>query len=130
MYMELSKFAYCKKCTEAKFSDESSATMKVVPLPVSLAQGISSDDVKPSSLFTSRARPLPQFGGSRKCPACNLVVSILDEKNGPMASKWHKKCLKCEGCSKSLDSGAMMKDNGKFTSLICRSCHVSNFQAR
>jgi hypothetical protein len=38
--------------------------------------------------------------------------------------------LKCEGCSKSLDSGAMMKDNGKFTSLICRSCHVSNFQAR
>ncbi|KAH8550090.1 hypothetical protein BGW37DRAFT_91725 [Umbelopsis sp. PMI_123] len=126
MYMEMAKLAYCKPCAGSKFADDGSATMKVVPPPVSImAQVILTDDVKPSALFSSRARPLPQFGGSKKCPACHQVVNILEEKNGPMASKWHKKCLKCEMCSKPLDSSAIMKDNGQFTSLVCRSCHYN-----
>lgn len=125
--MEMAKSAYCKSCAGNKFADDGSATMKVVPPPVSIMAPvmISSDDVKPSALFSSRARPLPRFGGSKTCPACHQTINLLEEKNGPMASKWHKKCLKCESCSKALDSSAIMKDNGKFTSLVCRSCHVS-----
>lgn len=125
--MEMAKSAYCKSCAGNKFADDGSATMKVVPPPVTIMAPvmISSDDVKPSALFSSRARPLPRFGGSKTCPACHQTINLLEERNGPMASKWHKKCLKCESCSKALDSSAIMKDNGMFTSLVCRSCHVS-----
>ncbi|KAI9288070.1 hypothetical protein BC943DRAFT_182953 [Umbelopsis sp. AD052] len=129
LYMEMAKSPYCKSCAGSKFADDGSATMKVVPPPVSImAPVISSDDVKPSSLFTSRARPLPRFGGSKTCPACHQTINLLEEKNGPMASKWHKKCLKCEACSKALDSSAIMKDNGQFTSLVCRSCHYNRVE--
>lgn len=66
-----------------------------------------SSAVKPSSLMSRRARPLPKFGVRKTCPGCQETIqSVHEEKPGPKATRWHIKCLKCTGCSKSLDSGA------------------------
>ncbi|RCI04670.1 hypothetical protein CU098_012061 [Rhizopus stolonifer] len=71
-----------------------------------------SDVVKPSSLMSSRGRPLPRFGVVRDCPRCNeRIDSVHDEIPGPKASRWHKKCLSCTGCSKMLDSGTNVQED-------------------
>ncbi|CAO3654202.1 unnamed protein product [Mucor hiemalis] len=67
--------------------------------------------IKPSSLMSSRGRPLPRFGVVRDCPGCSQrIVSVHEEIPGPKAARWHKKCLACKGCSKILDSGATVHE--------------------
>ncbi|KAI9243990.1 hypothetical protein BY458DRAFT_447986 [Sporodiniella umbellata] len=86
------------------------------------------DIVKPSSLMSSRGRPLPRFGVIRDCPRCNeRIASVHDEIPGPKASRWHKKCLTCTGCSKTLDSGTNVQED-KTTGRLnpwCTTCIVS-----
>jgi hypothetical protein len=52
-----------------------------------------------------------KLGGSKRCPKCNTTISIMDEIPGPLASRWHKKCLVCVKCNKQLDSAAKMKSS-------------------
>ncbi|GAN06568.1 hypothetical protein MAM1_0128c06054 [Mucor ambiguus] len=71
------------------------------------------ETVKPSSLMSSRGRrPLPRFGVVRDCAGCNQrIYSVHEEIPGPKASRWHKKCLVCTGCKKTLDSGATVHEH-------------------
>jgi hypothetical protein len=84
--------------------------------------------IKPSSLMSSRGRPLPRFGVTKDCPGCNKrIVSVHEEIPGPKASRWHKKCLACNGCNKVLDSGATVHQNDGTGNLEpwCTTCLVS-----
>lgn len=84
--------------------------------------------IKPSSLMSSRGRPLPRFGVVRDCPGCSQrIVSVHEEIPGPKAARWHKKCLACKGCSKILDSGATVHEEEGTGSLKpwCTTCLVS-----
>lgn len=90
---------------------------------------LQNDTVKSSLLMSSRRRPLPSFETTRECPKCGKrITSISEETLGPKASKWHKKCLVCEGCNKMLDSSAAVIEN-KITKNIlyplCTTCVVS-----
>ncbi|KAK4518887.1 uncharacterized protein ATC70_009112 [Mucor velutinosus] len=87
------------------------------------------ETVKPSSLMSSRGRrPLPQFGVVRDCAGCNQrIYSVHEEIPGPKASKWHKKCLVCTGCNKTLDSGATVHEHEDTHTLNpwCTTCLLS-----
>jgi hypothetical protein len=86
--------------------------------------------IKPSSLMSSRGRPLPRFGVVRDCPGCSQrIVSVHEEIPGPKAARWHKKCLACNECSKILDSGATVHEEKETRNLKpwCTTCLVSTF---
>lgn len=88
----------------------------------------SNESIKPSSLMSSRGRPLPRFGVVRDCPGCSeRIVSVHEEIPGPKAARWHKKCLACNGCSKILDSGATVHEEEGTGNLKpwCTTCLVS-----
>ncbi|KAF9575375.1 hypothetical protein EC968_003426 [Mortierella alpina] len=53
-----------------------------------------------TSLFSTRTRPLPKFGGVTNCPRCQQPVGVMDQVPGPKNEKWHKKCLHCKECKK------------------------------
>ncbi|CDS12276.1 hypothetical protein LRAMOSA04471 [Lichtheimia ramosa] len=85
--------------------------------------------VMPSSLMSRRAKPLPKFGMRKVCAGCNqTIASVHDEKPGPRATRWHKKCLCCQGCAKVLDSAAVVHDNPSSGGLDpwCRLCLLAN----
>ncbi|KAI8147810.1 hypothetical protein BJV82DRAFT_593447 [Fennellomyces sp. T-0311] len=72
----------------------------------------SSGGIKPSSLMSRRARPLPKFGSRKVCAGCcQTIVSVHEEKPGPRATRWHTKCLCCRRCSKALDSAAVVHES-------------------
>ncbi|CEP16366.1 hypothetical protein [Parasitella parasitica] len=77
----------------------------------------------PSEIFRSRKSALPQLGGERFCAHCKKSMPLFDALPGPNASRWHKKCLRCAGCKKQMDSDAHMtvKDDGVFV-VHCRGC--------
>lgn len=78
----------------------------------------------PSDIFKSRKKVLPRLGGVRTCARCNESMPFSDTQPGPNASRWHKKCLRCTGCKKQMDSDAHMTVN-KETGLClvyCRDC--------
>ncbi|KAF9584778.1 hypothetical protein BGW38_005215 [Lunasporangiospora selenospora] len=81
-----------------------------------------SDPPALSSLFSTRTRPLPRFGGVTSCPRCQQPVSVMDQVPGPKNEKWHKKCLSCKECKKPLDSSALTRGEGE---AFCRGCFVS-----
>ncbi|KAG0093254.1 Cysteine and glycine-rich protein 1 [Podila epicladia] len=72
-----------------------------------------------TSLFSTRTRPLPKFGGVTTCPRCQQAVGVMDQVPGPKNEKWHKKCLNCKDCKKNLDSSAMTRGEGE---AYCRGC--------
>lgn len=73
------------------------------------------------SIWASRSTPFsPQtFGGMSMCPSCGDKLTMFEYTPGPAGTKYHKKCLKCRGCSKELDSGAKVDFDGY---LWCRKC--------
>lgn len=77
-----------------------------------------------TSLFSTRTRPLPKFGGVMTCPRCQQAVGVMDQVPGPKGEKWHKKCLSCKECKKVLDSSALTRGEGE---AFCRGCFVSPF---
>ncbi|CAO3573399.1 unnamed protein product [Mortierella alpina] len=72
-----------------------------------------------TSLFSTRTRPLPKFGGVTNCPRCQQPVGVMDQVPGPKNEKWHKKCLNCKECKKVLDSSCLTRGEGE---AFCRGC--------
>ncbi|OBZ89924.1 Four and a half LIM domains protein 3 [Choanephora cucurbitarum] len=130
---------YCQTCTHEKLDQDKqvlSDHLKIVPSPISknhemVASPVTPlspltqipENVKPSTLMSSRGRPLPKFGLVRDCAGCHeRIVSVHEEIPGPKASKWHKKCLVCQGCLKSLDSGASVDEEEGKLKPWCTTC--------
>uniref|UniRef100_A0A3B3SAF2 Cysteine-rich protein 2 n=1 Tax=Paramormyrops kingsleyae TaxID=1676925 RepID=A0A3B3SAF2_9TELE len=47
------------------------------------------------------------------CPKCTPVVYRYTEKVSSLGKDWHKFCLKCERCSKTLTAGGHAEHDGK-----------------
>ncbi|KAI8646922.1 hypothetical protein BD408DRAFT_473751 [Parasitella parasitica] len=155
IYIDLNG-SHCQTCSSDNITDKETLSkhMKIVPqlLKVAANNGISittkhcfspveeiatspngyiADTVKPSSLMSSRGRrPLPRFGLIRDCAGCNQrILSVHEEIPGPKASKWHKKCLVCSGCNKTLDSGATVHEQAESNALKpwCTTCLLRDY---
>ncbi|MBW0504220.1 hypothetical protein O181_043935 [Austropuccinia psidii MF-1] len=92
------------------------------PLPPQLApKPVLKPPLKPASLASHTAYPTSvsvmmnraQLGmdGPKICPRCSQTVYHAEQVLA-IGKKWHKRCLRCESCSKALDAN-MNERNGK-----------------
>ncbi|GAN05910.1 hypothetical protein MAM1_0105d05386 [Mucor ambiguus] len=127
---------YCDHCTPTNTKPMSTFTTTKRAVKSDLKISTNTDSSKeaaprrnstittPSDIFKSRKKVLPRLGGVRTCARCNESMPFSDTQPGPNASRWHKKCLRCTGCKKQMDSDAHMTVN-KETGLClvyCRDC--------
>ncbi|KAI8369461.1 uncharacterized protein BYT42DRAFT_549145 [Radiomyces spectabilis] len=113
----ISSSAATSRCTSPTDSSMPSSASSPCILSPTVARGA-------SSLMSSRDRPLPKFGTSKTCPGCQKrILSVYEEKTGPLATRWHSKCLACTRCSKALDSAAVLqKDEVGSQKPWCTAC--------
>ncbi|KAI8100053.1 uncharacterized protein BX664DRAFT_382494 [Halteromyces radiatus] len=94
-------------CTTSS-SASSSIRSSISPLSPSMSSPLFADNNEkaetPSHIWMHRTRALPKLGGSKICAGCHKSIAVMEDTPGPKASRWHKKCLKCTGCKKQLDS--------------------------
>eukprot|EP01121_Diplochlamys_sp_Union-15-3_P007267 TRINITY_DN1835_c0_g1_i1.p1 TRINITY_DN1835_c0_g1~~TRINITY_DN1835_c0_g1_i1.p1 ORF type:complete len:119 (-),score=14.65 TRINITY_DN1835_c0_g1_i1:47-403(-) len=64
---------------------------------------------------------MSKFGGTPKCPTCGKAVYFAEQVLA-LNKPWHKQCLKCKQCSKSLSPGQFSDNNGN---IYCKSCYAS-----
>lgn len=69
----------------------------------------------------------PTYGGAPKCITCNKSVYFAEQQFGPGGKIYHKGCLKCLSCSKSLDALHLVDREGE---PYCKSCYSKNFGAK
>ncbi|TIA90658.1 hypothetical protein E3P99_01463 [Wallemia hederae] len=95
------------------------------PKPSSFSPHVSQISPK-KSLWATRSSPFSQshFGGMSSCPSCGDKLTLFECTPGPAGTKYHKKCLRCKGCAKELDSFAKVDFDGW---VWCRGCFVSVF---
>lgn len=93
--------------------------------PIADQQQEDNGPTSPSYVFKNRTRALPKLGGSKVCPRCHKPVAVMDDVPGPMASRWHKKCLACAKCKKQMDSSAKVTEGEQGEWLVhCSDCKV------
>mmetsp|Transcript_39053 Transcript_39053/g.98443 ORF Transcript_39053/g.98443 Transcript_39053/m.98443 type:complete len:85 (+) Transcript_39053:43-297(+) len=64
------------------------------------------------------------FGkGGAKCPRCGKTVYFAEKATGP-GGDWHKTCLRCKTCGKSVDSTTLAEKDGE---AYCKACHGKQF---
>ncbi|GAA5999077.1 hypothetical protein JCM5350_005042 [Sporobolomyces pararoseus] len=66
----------------------------------------------------------PVFGGAPTCPTCQQKVYFAEQTLGPGGRAFHKVCLKCVGCGKSLEPRLLVDHDGE---AYCKSCHGKSF---
>ncbi|KAG7267083.1 hypothetical protein CRUP_024449 [Coryphaenoides rupestris] len=60
-----------------------------------------------------RAASFTSFsGGPNECPRCNKTVYFA-EKVSSLGKNWHRPCLRCERCSKTLTPGSHAEHDGQ-----------------
>ncbi|KAG0351702.1 hypothetical protein BGZ54_003135 [Gamsiella multidivaricata] len=66
-------------------------------------------------------------GGGDICPRCQKIVYHAESALAPGGAKYHKLCLRCVECSKSLDSTNMTDRQG---TPYCKTCYGKAFGAK
>ncbi|GAA5962632.1 hypothetical protein JCM3765_006866 [Sporobolomyces pararoseus] len=69
----------------------------------------------------------PVFGGAPTCPTCQQKVYFAEQTLGPGGRAFHKLCLKCVGCGKSLEPRLLVDHDGESVQAYCKSCHGKSF---
>ncbi|GAM27775.1 hypothetical protein SAMD00019534_109510 [Acytostelium subglobosum LB1] len=67
---------------------------------------------------------MSKFGGAPKCPICTKSVYAAEKALGPGGNDYHKTCLVCVTCKKSLDSTNLCENDSK---PYCKACYGKNF---
>ena len=66
------------------------------------------------------------FGANQpKCPKCNKTVYFAERVVGLNGTEWHKGCMRCNGCEKTLGSVADITDHKGEP--YCKVCYAKNF---
>ena len=66
------------------------------------------------------------FGANQpKCPKCDKTVYFAERVVGLNGTEWHKGCLRCESCEKTLGSVAEITDHKGEP--YCKVCYAKNF---
>ncbi|KAI8368297.1 uncharacterized protein BYT42DRAFT_586067 [Radiomyces spectabilis] len=119
-FYEVNNAAHCEACSRQKMT---TVQHKQPSPPEESPEVKSRESDHPSRILSHRTRALPKLGGSKICPRCRDSIAVMDDTPGPRASRWHKKCLRCAGCSKQMDSGAKVTEgeNGEWL-VYCRNC--------
>ncbi|KAH8922273.1 LIM-domain-containing protein [Atractiella rhizophila] len=82
------------------------------------AASVTSNGARSVTSVTSSGK----VGGGDLCRRCGKVVYFAEEKRA-VGQKWHKSCLRCASCDKSLSSHLVEKDSLPY----CNQCYSKNF---
>ncbi|KZT23046.1 LIM-domain-containing protein [Neolentinus lepideus HHB14362 ss-1] len=67
------------------------------------------------------------FGGTPICPRCSKAVYAAEQVMGPGRKLYHKFCLTCAICNKTLDSLSLLEHDEE---PYCKNCHSKAFGTR
>lgn len=81
---------------------------------------------RPGGLMTPKKMPMT-FGGGDICPRCQKTVYAAESALAPGGGKYHKMCLRCMECSKSLDSTNITDRQGE---ILCKTCYSKKYGAK
>ncbi|KAF9427411.1 Cysteine and glycine-rich protein 1 [Podila epigama] len=82
--------------------------------------------VRSGGLMTPKKLPMT-FGGGDICPRCQKTVYAAESALAPGGLKFHKLCLRCFECSKSLDSTNITDRQGE---ILCKTCYSKKYGAK
>ncbi|KAG0333849.1 hypothetical protein BG004_000673 [Podila humilis] len=77
-------------------------------------------------MMTPKKMPMT-FGGGDICPRCQKTVYAAESALAPGGVKYHKLCLRCMECSKSLDSTNITDRQGE---ILCKTCYSKKYGAK
>ncbi|KAK3844937.1 MAG: hypothetical protein J3R72DRAFT_397655 [Linnemannia gamsii] len=80
-----------------------------------------------SGLMTPKKMTASFGGGGDICPRCQKTVYHAESALAPGGAKYHKLCLRCVECSKSLDSTNMTDRQG---TPYCKTCYSKAWGAK
>ncbi|KDE02225.1 hypothetical protein MVLG_07205 [Microbotryum lychnidis-dioicae p1A1 Lamole] len=69
----------------------------------------------------------PTFAAAPKCTYCGKSVYFAEQTIGPAGKIYHKPCLKCSSCGKTLEPGALLDHAGD---PYCKACYGKAFGTR
>ncbi|KAI8454793.1 hypothetical protein BY996DRAFT_4581504 [Phakopsora pachyrhizi] len=117
-----------KNIKEASFSKELSLSVEngneqVVESPSKVSDSIYRG--YKSSNSPRKINVLSQFGndGPKLCPRCSSTVYHAEQILA-LGKKWHKRCLRCQECNKTLETNSMNEREGK---PYCFKCYDAKF---
>lgn len=69
----------------------------------------------------------PTFAAAPQCATCSRAVYFAEQQVGPGGKVYHKGCLRCQSCSKTLDALGLLDHDGE---PYCKPCHGKSFGAK
>ena len=103
--------------------DGDSAAPPATPSRISLPDSFTKGDaaVEPVPAPSRKQTKVLSFGGAPKCPRCDKPVYHAERVVGLGGVDWHRGCLRCSSCDKTLGSVAEIADHKGDT--FCKTCY-------
>ena len=103
--------------------DGGSAVPSTTPSRISLPEAFTKGDVavEPVPVPARKQTKVPSFGGAPKCPKCDKSVYHAERVVGLGGVDWHRGCLRCSSCDKTLGSVAEIADHKG--DIFCKTCY-------
>ena len=103
--------------------DGDSAAPPATPSRISLPDAFTKGDaaVEPVPAPSRKQTKVLSFGGAPKCPRCDKPVYHAERVVGLGGVDWHRGCLRCSSCDKTLGSVAEIADHKGDT--FCKTCY-------
>ena len=80
---------------------------------------------EPVAAKSAKLNPKAFGANQHKCPKCDKTVYFAERVVGLNGTEWHKGCLRCESCEKTLGSVAEITDHKGEP--YCKVCYAKNF---
>ncbi|KAG0301169.1 hypothetical protein BGZ98_008566 [Dissophora globulifera] len=110
-------------------NDKTSSPVRTVPLSSSgsISSVPNTSYYRSGGIMTPKKATSSFGGGGDICPRCQKTVYHAESALAPGGAKYHKLCLRCVECSKSLDSTNMTDRQG---APYCKTCYGKAFGAK
>lgn len=120
--LEHDELPYCKSCHNKEFGI---ADLRSSPSVSGKSNSVIRSQLStPSS--TPNSSPSRWGGGGTKCNRCEKTVYFAEETKA-VGKTWHKACLRCTECNKTLDPGRLSDRDG---APHCNPCYTKLYGAQ
>ena len=108
-------------------AEEAARARATEALEAGIERQESEPEPEPEPVAAKSAKFNPKaFGANQpKCPKCGKTVYFAERVVGLNGTEWHKGCLRCESCEKTLGSVAEITDHKGEP--YCKVCYAKNF---
>ncbi|PWN87074.1 cysteine and glycine-rich protein 2 [Acaromyces ingoldii] len=123
----------CTNCYKAHLGQGKGGFSTSVPLRPAIKATLDSSYTRspPKTAFGGKASTAPS--GTPLCARCAKPVYFAEQKQAANR-KWHRGCLRCDGCSSTLDSGRLEEGPAEAANgadvqcnIWCRTCYAKRF---